>query len=728
LLGIINKRLSIGARLSVMSTLFLATSTVLLILFAAQSWRDLSVARAESSGLDDMSRVWGAMNAPQGDLGPDQAAADARFGSADASAAFARAAGVDTRQKTGAALLSAVADGAGLSPDSDSSRFFLVQLTAQRLPALMNAATELAQAVKIRDGDQAVRLALALDHLQQAGDLARTSLAAAAKPAGGASALAGEADALSAAAQAMASKAQAQEAAAAPDAIDAPQRALQTEIDQAWKATASELAGRLTARIHALTLKLGLGVGLTVAGLTAGMILSAGLSAGLSRRLSALSKTVERLCGGEALALEIPYADDSHETGRLACALAALKIHLIDRDRLARAAAEQEASLDAERFRDEAGRRDDDAQRAQVVDAVADGLLDLGDGDLTARVDIEFAAYQALIDNFNEAVGWLREAIGGIGFNAEDMRAGGDALARAVDDIAQRTTHQTTTLEEAAVALAQITANVGKTAEDTRQAGQVAAAARGEAEHSGAVVRDAVSAMGEIEASAQKIAQIIGVIDEIAFQTNLLALNAGVEAARAGDAGRGFAVVAQEVRALAQRSADAAREIKALIHASSAQVGSGVALVGQTGEALRRIVGKVGDVDALICEIASSVQQQAVGLAQVNVAVGQFSQAAQRNAAKIEQTQSVSQALCADSAALAERIDQFRTGPADPRDAVVAPLAARRSGRQPLPALKTVGARGVSAQRRPQPNLENQGWEAFEDDAPTHRQISGMKP
>jgi methyl-accepting chemotaxis protein len=166
----------------------------------------------------------------------------------------------------------------------------------------------------------------------------------------------------------------------------------------------------------------------------------------------------------------------------------------------------------------------------------------------------------------------------------------------------------------------------------------VAATARGDAERSGSVMDEAIGAMSEIERSSVEINQIIGVIDEIAFQTNLLALNAGVEAARAGDAGRGFAVVASEVRALAQRSAEAAKEIKGLIASSTTQVNKGVKLVGETSQALSVIVDRVAEIDGLITDIATSASEQSTGLNEVNTAVNQMDQVTQQNAAMVEES------------------------------------------------------------------------------------------
>jgi methyl-accepting chemotaxis protein len=204
-----------------------------------------------------------------------------------------------------------------------------------------------------------------------------------------------------------------------------------------------------------------------------------------------------------------------------------------------------------------------------------------------------------------------------------------------------------------------VTVTVRSTAQDAARASEITGAARADAAASGQIVREAIDAMGEIDKSSGQISEIIGVIDEIAFQTNLLALNAGVEAARAGDAGKGFAVVASEVRALAQRSAEAAKEIKTLISASTARVGTGVELVTRTGAALEGIVGKVADVDGLIGDIARAAQEEASGLAQVNQAVGQMDQVTQRNTAMAGESAAGCQTLRQELNALFGLLSRF---------------------------------------------------------------------
>ena len=307
------------------------------------------------------------------------------------------------------------------------------------------------------------------------------------------------------------------------------------------------------------------------------------------------------------------------------------------------------------------------AQRAQeqaaVVTSLADALSQLSEGNLQSQISETFPAdYEQLRKDFNAAVASLSETLGQVRTGSDAMRTGADEIAHASDDLSRRTEQQAASLEETAAALDEITATVKTTAAGARRASETVALAKSEAVRSGEVVAQAVQAMGDIKTSSQEISQIIGVIDEIAFQTNLLALNAGVEAARAGDAGRGFAVVAQEVRALAQRSAQAAKEIKSLISASSQQVGQGVELVGETGRALDKIVAQVADIDALISEIAASAQEQATGLAEVNTAVNQMDQVVQQNAAMVEQSTAATHALKSETAELNRLISRFRTG------------------------------------------------------------------
>ncbi|ESR24213.1 Methyl-accepting chemotaxis protein [Lutibaculum baratangense AMV1] len=338
-----------------------------------------------------------------------------------------------------------------------------------------------------------------------------------------------------------------------------------------------------------------------------------------------------------------------------------------------------EAAEEARR-REEEKRHAAEAERAQAMSLIEAGLARLAQGDLAVRVEGPVApAFQKLKDDFNHAAERLEAAMQTVAERAGGIRAAAGEISQASGDLSRRTETQAASLEETAAALDEITATVRQTAQGTRKAGEAVGEATREAEESGRVVEQAVTAMNAIEGSAKEISQIIGVIDEIAFQTNLLALNAGVEAARAGEAGKGFAVVAQEVRALAQRSADAAREIKSLIQTSGEQVETGVALVGRTGQALHRIVDKVQSINGLISTIASSTAEQATGLGEVNTAVNQMDQVTQQNAAMVEEATAASQSLAKDAAELSRLVAQFRLGAAAGRSDDMARPRLRRA-------------------------------------------------
>jgi methyl-accepting chemotaxis protein len=313
--------------------------------------------------------------------------------------------------------------------------------------------------------------------------------------------------------------------------------------------------------------------------------------------------------------------------------------------------------------------------------------------------------YKVLVDDFNSAVSSLETTLQNVRDTVASVSGGSSEISSASEDLSRRTERQAASLEETAAALDEITTTVRKTAQGAVHARDVVGQAQSDAERSGQVVRDAVGAMSAIESSARQIGNIIGVIDEIAFQTNLLALNAGVEAARAGDAGRGFAVVASEVRALAQRSAEAAKEIKALISASSQEVGRGVGLVGQTGQALTTIMTQIKEINGVVGEIASSAAEQATGLHEVNTAVNQMDQVTQQNAAMVEQSTAAAHKLLSESRALMDLVSRFKLSAAQGRSVPTQrppPLAT---------AMKTYG--GGGAARKPSPAPDRDGWESF---------------
>jgi methyl-accepting chemotaxis protein len=302
-----------------------------------------------------------------------------------------------------------------------------------------------------------------------------------------------------------------------------------------------------------------------------------------------------------------------------------------------------------------------DATRSGVVEALSSKLSDLSHGDLTAQITESFPAeYEQLRQDFNSTAQTLSQTVEQVIAAADSIRSGAGEISQASDDLSHRTESQAATLEQTAAALDELTASVKSAAEGARSVEATMEDAKREAETSGEVVQSAVSAMTEIEQSSNQISQIIGVIDDIAFQTNLLALNAGVEAARAGEAGRGFAVVASEVRALAQRSSDAAMEIKTLISSSSGQVERGVELVGKAGEALQSIVSQVNHISELVSGIAEGAAEQSTGLAEINTGVTQLDKVTQQNAAMVEESTAAGQLLKEDATRLTGLVAHFK--------------------------------------------------------------------
>jgi methyl-accepting chemotaxis protein len=381
---------------------------------------------------------------------------------------------------------------------------------------------------------------------------------------------------------------------------------------------------------------------------------------GIRRPIAGVTAVAGALSQGD-LTVVVPHADERNEMGDLARAVEVFKTNAIERRRLEAEAQRTRAAADAERERAAAEKALAVEAQSAAMQALGVGLIRLAEGDLTARLDAGFPVEFAKIkDDFNHAAEKLTQAMRSVVDGAIAIGSSTNEISSASSDLSKRTERQAASLEETAAALDEVTSTVKKTAEGASHARAVVAEARGDAEKSGEIVRQAVEAMGRIEKSSEGIGQIISVIDEIAFQTNLLALNAGVEAARAGEAGRGFAVVASEVRALAQRSAEAAKEIKALIAASSGEVGAGVKLVAKTGESLARIVAKVVEINAIVGEIAASAQEQATGLQQVNNAVNQMDQATQQNAAMAEQATAASQSLSQETRQLSGLVGQFQ--------------------------------------------------------------------
>jgi methyl-accepting chemotaxis protein len=406
-----------------------------------------------------------------------------------------------------------------------------------------------------------------------------------------------------------------------------------------------------------------------------------------------------------------PARASADTTAELARDIVTLRAVTVGKEKVMREALDQRyIQADGRRHSEAQGRAAAAAQR-DVVSALSLALEKLAGADLTHRIEMAFPAeYQKLKDDFAAALGAMRDTMRAITVEARSMRGHSSEIAQAVDELSRRTEQQAASLEETSASLDLITTTVKRTGAGVDEARRVVADASSDAEHSSAIVRQAIEAMSAIETSSKQIGHIISVIDDIALQTNLLALNAGVEAARAGDAGRGFAVVATEVRALAQRSAEAAKEIKNLIQASTQQVTHGVDLVGETGRSLDRIVAQVTQVNGIVATIAITAREQALSLQEVNTAIKHMDQVTQQNAAMVEESTAASHHLAEEAGKLERLVAQFRTG-ADDAPPSRAPAGRAPSNKAPVPKMRTVATGHGAAARKP--SAEANDWEEF---------------
>jgi methyl-accepting chemotaxis protein len=446
------------------------------------------------------------------------------------------------------------------------------------------------------------------------------------------------------------------------------------------------------------------------------------VSGPIQRMTGAMQRLADRDLG-----VEIPFVERGAEIGQMAKALQVFKDSMIARE---------QAENDIARQREESERRrvEREAREKAAGDEIAVLVNKVAQGDLTGRISEagkegfflstsqELNRLAATLQKMTEEVATAMGAIAGgdltktvrgeyegvfgqiktgvngmsermrdfasrLTMTAQSVKVASDEISTGSQDLASRTESQAASIEETAASMHEITATVKQNADNAQAANQLAVAARDTAEKGGSVVSDAVTAVTQIEASAQKISDIVGLIDEIAFQTNLLALNASVEAARAGEAGKGFAVVAQEVRALAQRSANASKDIKALITESNAQVKTGASLVNQTGSSLTDIVTAIKKVSDIVAEIAAASREQATGLDQINTAVGSMDEMTQRNAALVEETTASAQSLASQASELASLVGFFKLDGTAARP--VANPAPAPAAAKPAPAART---------------------------------------
>ncbi len=400
--------------------------------------------------------------------------------------------------------------------------------------------------------------------------------------------------------------------------------------------------------------------------------LAIGISASLAALVLLLGPLRQTAAAVVAMArkdygVEPPEAPRNDEVGRIARAVGKLRDDLAGADRLAADARSGELERERQRL-----------EQLRVVDELRDALARLAEGDLTRRIDSPAdnpfpETYGALRESYNTAAERVGAVMTRVTAIAEEVRTGSRAISQASRDLSSRTESQAATLEESAAALNELTASVASTAEGAAGAEAASEQNRDGAETGAAVVGQAVEAMRGIERSSEQITRIVDVIEDIAFQTNLLALNAGVEAARAGEAGRGFSVVASEVRLLAQRASESAREIKELISESAKQVEGGSSLVHKAGESLSEILDRAQQAASLVAGIASAASEQANGLKEVNTGINQLDHATQQNRAVAEETTASASDLLAQSDALIAALAEFHVnGAPAPTDAAPA--------------------------------------------------------
>ncbi len=570
-----------------------------------------------------------------------------------------------TRTSAGKALIGSVADGSNLTLDPDLDSFYVMDAVTVRMPGIVRAAVELRDAAHgAADPKRVVSIAYAVQQLRDFASDADGSLNASMKnnaPGDTRRALERLAKDLQVAATKALDQSQLLIDGKSADELDARVFDLIGQTDQTWVAANSELSRLLQARVDRFESNLFWKLGEVALLLAVTMAALIYIVRGITKPLMGLTAGMRKLADGDFQAV-LPGLGLSDEIGKIARAVGAFKVKAEEKAKTeaqelaSRQAKEAEAQAALAREREKVA-----AEQADALQKIAAAVLKLAQKDLTFRISERLPeAYEPIRAQFNEAVNQLEQAISQVASTARAVTAEAREISKASSDLARRTADQASSLEETSAALSSVSDNVNQAASGATQAEQAVRDAQQDADRGTEIVKNAIQSMTRIEASSGQIRDIISVIDEIAFQTNLLALNAGVEAARAGEAGRGFAVVASEVRALAQRSAEAAREIKQLMSKSAAEVCEGVAMVTDTGEALATINSRVVEISNFVTGIVGNSKDQAGSLSEISRAVGGMDKLTQENAAMSEQATAASHSLARASETLVNLIGQFR--------------------------------------------------------------------
>lgn len=753
-----NSRLSIGFRLALVAILFIATVSMSAYVHVSRGLQRLDTTKVELKGQHYIGAVWQALMEGNTDAMRDYVALNDGFQTTQQYQDFISSTTLAAREKTAGKLIWDISSGAGIAQDPGASSYYVAEVLVKRYPALVADVDAVSAALSLPTSDvRKAEINNALKALISDASKTKSSFTTAIqndKSGKFAPALKQTADAVDSTVDALIKAGKASQETTSPD-YDTARSEFSKALGAGWTSTYGTYEDQLNDRLAEGRNEIIRDLTIVAALAIPTLLLIWLLTAGLSRRFRELDAAMKKLNAGDKN-VDVPYLEDTNETGRIADTLANMKQALIQRekdeaqretDRIKaeadRKAAEEEARHrseelvvgtfgaglkalaeenltfrlhgelppayralqdnfntaiaqfeQAQRDREEGlKRREEERARAEadriaaeeaahkrsvdlVVSSFGEGLAAMARRDLAYRLSYDLPEeYRILQDDFNNAISQLETAMKDIDMRATDISSNATEISRAAQEMAQRTERQAAALEESAAAINQVSATVGKSAANAKTANEAALKAQDTAAHGNTVAKSTIEAMQAIAASSNEITQIIGVMDEISFQTNLLALNAGVEAARAGDAGRGFAVVASEVRALAQRSSGAAKEIRKLITSSEQQVATGVQLVEESGQALTRIVADITKICELMNEISASQREQATALTEVDASVAQMDQGTQQNSAMAQQSHAASEALASYARELAEVVSRFNLSQSGPLAAAAAPSA-----------------------------------------------------